>query len=107
MATGQSPFNGGTAGLEHITGVTMRSGQAIRFREPGASVTHDSLYALGAQGQLVLPSDAVASVWRRKVSPVRTIGLISGLAVVALALSAAAFANGFNMFGNSYHASSP
>ncbi|MEP7067254.1 MAG: hypothetical protein ABI889_14565 [Gemmatimonadota bacterium] len=99
MTTRRTTFNSGTAGLDQVTGVTMRSGQEISFREPGASVTNDSMYAVGARGQVVLPSDSVALVWSRKTSTGRTVGLVAGVALAgAVIASAIAAGESFKMF---------
>ena len=86
MTTRQTPFNNNAVRLERIIGVTMRSGREIRFWQPGASITNDTLYAVGPQGQLILPTDSIARVWDRKLAPVRTVGLVAGLAVVGIAI---------------------
>ena len=100
MSTRQTPFNNNAVGLDRITGVTMRSGREIRFWQPGASITNDTLYAVGRQGQLILPTDSIARVWNRKVSPVRTTVLVAGLAVVGIAIAGAiSFGNSFKPFG--------
>src|SRR4051812_13403129 len=68
MTTRHAAFNNG-AQLDQITGVSLRSGQEIRFQSPGASITNDTMYALGPKGQLLLPTDSIAQVSNRKVSP--------------------------------------
>jgi hypothetical protein len=103
MTTRQTTFNSGTVGLDRITGVTMRSGQEIRFREPGASVANDSMYALGPGGRIVLPSDSIALVWQRKTSTGRSIGLVAGVAFVGATLvSIIAFGEHFQPLGGNH-----
>jgi hypothetical protein len=75
------------ASLGKITGVTTRSGTKIPFTSPGASITNDTLYAMGRQGQIMIPADSVAQIWNDKFSKGRTAGLVVGLGVgVAAAL---------------------
>jgi hypothetical protein len=100
MTTRQAPFVNDTVGLDRITGVSMRSGQQIPFRERGASITNDSLYAVGAQGQMVLPTNDISRVWTRKVSPVRTAGLVTGVVVSLLGIVAAIALQGNIFTGN-------
>jgi hypothetical protein len=100
--TRQTPFDGNPAGMDRITGVTMQSGQKIRFAQPGGSITNDTMYAVASQGQVLLPTDSIAQVWNRKFSPVRTAGLVGGVAVAAIGVLAAAmaisFSNSFKFF---------
>jgi hypothetical protein len=44
---------------------------------------------VGRGGQLILPTDSIASVWHRKVSTGRTIGFVAGLTVLTAAVAAA------------------
>ena len=100
MTTRQAPFDNNVVGLDRITGVTTRSGREIRFRLPGASIVSDTLYAVGSQGEVSLPRDSIARVWNRKTSPVRTVGLITVLLVVGVAVAGAiSFGNGFQLSG--------
>lgn len=89
------------ASLREITGVTTRSGTKIPFASPGASITNDTLYAIGPQGQVIIPADSVAQVWNHKFSPGRTVGAVAGLtAGVAAALLiavAVSFGNGWDV----------
>jgi hypothetical protein len=102
MTTRQTPFSNNAVGLNRISGVTTRSGAEIRFRLPGASIVNDTMYAVGPQGEVILPTDSIARVWDRKASPVRTVGLVAGLAVVGIAIAGAiSFDNNFHMFGGS------
>jgi hypothetical protein len=91
-----TPFDSNLAGMDHITGVTMHSGQKIRFAHPGASITNDTMYAVASQGQVLLPTDSIAQVWNRKFSPVRTAGLVGGVAVAAIGVLVAAVAISFS-----------
>jgi hypothetical protein len=100
MTTRQLPFNANVSRLDGITGVSMRSGQEIQFRVPGASITNDTMHAVGPEGQLLLPTDSIARVSSRKLSKVRTIGLVSGLAVIGVAIAGAiSFGENFQPFG--------
>ena len=96
MSTQHVPFNN-TVELDRITGVTTRAGWEIPFVQPGASITNDTLYALGGQGQLILPTESITLVSKRKFSAARTAGLIGGFAVAIAAIAAIA---GANAFGN-------
>jgi hypothetical protein len=100
MTTQRAPFNDNAVKLDRVTGVTTRSGREIPFRLPGASIVNDTMYAVGSQGEISLPSDSVAQVWTRKTSPVRTVALVGGLALVAAAIiGAISFDNNFHPFG--------
>lgn len=82
------------ASLGKITGVTTRSGTKIPFTSPGATITNDTLYGIGRQGQLMIPADSVAQVWSEKFSTKRTAGVVVGLGVgVAAALLTAVAAS--------------
>ena len=101
MITQRTPFSVNAVKLDRTTGVTTRSGRDIRFRLPGASIVHDTMYAVGRKGEVSLPTDSVAQLWTSKTSPVRTVGLITGLTVVGIAvLGAVSFGNNFNLSGN-------
>lgn len=88
VTTRHAPFNGNATGLERATGVTMRSGRAIQFLQPGASITNDTMYAVGPTGQLLVPSDSISGVSFRRVSAGRTAGLVLGLAIIGAAIIA-------------------
>jgi len=90
MTTRKTAFLNENAGLDRITGVTMRSGREIKFFQPGASISSDTMYALGREGQMLLPTDSIAGVSVRKVSAGRTIGLVAAMAVVGIAIAAVA-----------------
>lgn len=81
-STQQIPFTAATS-LDGITGVTMRSGDAIRFGHRGARITNDTLYAAGPQNEIRLPRDSIAGVSRSKISVGRTIGLVYVLTAAA------------------------
>jgi hypothetical protein len=101
--TRQTPFNEHAVRLERATGVSMRSGKELRFRLPGASIVKDTMYAVGAKGEIIIPTDSIARVWDRKGSPVRTIALLAGVVVVGAAIAGAiAFGNDFQMFSASH-----
>jgi hypothetical protein len=102
MTTRQTTFNNSTVGLERVTGATTRSGREIRFRLPGASIVNDTMYAVGEKGEITLPTASIARVWDRHTSPVRTVALVAGLAVVGIAIAGAiSFSNNFHPFGGS------
>lgn len=83
-----------------ITGVTTRSGTQIPLARPGATIASDTLYAIGRQGQVILPTDSVAQVWDRKLSAGRTAGLVvgvgAGLAAALIAIAAISFEHSWN-----------
>lgn len=87
MTTRRTPFNNNAVELDRVVGVTTRSGWEIRFRQPGASIVNDTMHAVGAQGEVTLPTDSISHVWERKTSPVRTVGLVAWFAVVGLAVA--------------------
>ncbi len=97
MSTQRIPF-GNTAGLDRVTGVTTRSGREIRFYEPGATITNDTLYAVDRNGQLILPTDSIAQLWKPKLAVGRTLALAGGLAMLTAGIAGAiAFGNGFSL----------
>jgi hypothetical protein len=91
-STQHALFDNGAA-LNHATGVTTRSGTDVSFSKPGASISNDTLYAVGRQGQLVIPTDSIATVSRRKFSTIRTVGLMGGLFAGALLVAFIALAS--------------
>jgi hypothetical protein len=98
MTTRHTPFNANAVKLDRTTGVTTRSGRDVRFRLPGASIVNDTLYAVGPTGEVSLPTDSIAQLWSSKTSPVRTVGLVTGLLVVGVAaLGAASFGDNFHL----------
>lgn len=96
-STQYRPFTG-TRQLDGMTGVTTLAGRKIAFVEPGAMVTNDTLYAVGKHGQLILPTDSIANVWNRKVSPGRTIGLVAGIAALTVVIAGAVAFGNTNLF---------
>ena len=104
MSIQRVPFNN-TVRVNRIAGVTTRSGSEIPFAKAGASITNDTLYAFGRQGQFTLSTDSIAQVWQRKFSAGRTAGLIGALAVATGAVAAMVGANAFgnaNLFPNGF-----
>ena len=93
--TQRIPFSS-TARLDRLTGVTTRSGRGIRFYAPGATVTNDTLYAVDRAGQLILPTDSIAEVWRPKFAVGRTVALVGGAALVTAGVAAAIALKGVN-----------
>jgi outer membrane protein assembly factor BamB len=86
--------------LKDATGVTMRSGSTIMFEDGGASISDDTIYARGRDGQLKLPSDSVSSVWHRNFAPVKSGAVIVGLALVGVFIAAAASLENGSFFGS-------
>ena len=85
---------GSTAKLDHLTGLTTRSGRDVKFYVPGATVTNDTLYAVDRGGQLILPTDSIAELWKPKFAVGRTLALVGGAAVVTAGVAGAiAFGN--------------
>ena len=80
---------GSTAKLDHLTGLTTRSGRDVKFYVPGATVTNDTLYAVDRGGQLIVPTDSIAELWKPKFSVGRTLALVGGAAVVAAGVAGA------------------
>jgi hypothetical protein len=98
--TQQIPFSNNAVRLDRISGVTTRSGREIRFRLPGASIVNDTMYAIGSKGEVSMPTDSISRLWNPKTSPVRTVGLITGVFVVGVAaLAALSFGQSFHPFG--------
>jgi hypothetical protein len=96
MSTRQVDFNS-VAPHGRITGVTTRSGREIPFTRDGASITNDTLHAQAQDGSVALPSDSIAQLWTRKISPVKTAGLVGGLAAaLVLAAGIAVASSGLN-----------
>jgi hypothetical protein len=77
------PFDGST-GLESATGVTLRSGEEIEFMATGATITNDSLHAVTKHDHIAIPTDSIARISVRKFSPLRTGGLVIGVAAVTV-----------------------
>ncbi len=85
---------GSTAKLDRLTGLTTRSGRDVKFYVPGATVTNDTLYAVDRGGQLILPTDSIAQLWKPKFAVGRTLALVGGAAVVTAGVAGAiAFGN--------------
>ena len=87
-STQRIPFSS-TARLDRLTGVTTRSGRDIRFYQPGATITNDTLYAVDRAGQLILPTDSIAQLWKPKLSVGRTLTLTGGLAMLMVGIAGA------------------
>ena len=82
MGTHHVPFNSGAA-LEKATGVTTRAGAEIRFGTTGATITNDTLHAVGIHGQVSLPADSIERISIEKFDPRRTGALVIGVGCVA------------------------
>lgn len=87
-STQRIPFSSAVR-LDRLTGVTTRSGRDIRFYVPGATVTNDTLYAVDRAGQLILPTDSIAQLWKPKLSVGRTLALTGGLAMLTVGIAGA------------------
>ncbi|HKN65464.1 MAG TPA: hypothetical protein VJW73_04265 [Gemmatimonadaceae bacterium] len=92
------PYN--PAALKDATGVTMGSGSKITFEDGGASISGDTIYARGREGQLKLPTDSVSSVWHRKFAPVKTGVVIGSLALVGIFIAGATSFDNTKFFGS-------
>lgn len=91
MGTTQVPL-GASTDLTRVTGVISRSGINTVFAAPGATIANDTLYAIGKNGQLVLPVDSIATVRKPTRSIGRSVALAFGLVaggVAALAIAVA------------------
>ena len=82
MGTHHVPFNGDAA-LEKATGVTTRAGAEIQFATTGATITNDTLHAVGKHGQVILPADSIERISIDKFDPRCTGALVIGVASVA------------------------
>jgi hypothetical protein len=82
VSTQHIPFDS-TVALDRAAGVSMRSGKEIAFSMPGASISNDTMYALGRTGKVIIPTDSIAAVSKKKFSAVRTVGLVVGVAAGA------------------------
>ena len=82
MGTQHVPFNG-SAALEKATGVTTRAGAEIQFATTGATITNDTLHAVGLHGRVILPADSIERISVEKLDPRRTGALVIGVAAVA------------------------
>jgi hypothetical protein len=82
MGTHHVPLNSGAA-LEKATGVTTRAGVEIQFGTTGATITNDTLHAVGIHGQVSLPADSIERISIEKFDPRRTGALVIGVAFVA------------------------
>lgn len=97
--TQRIPFSS-RAGLDRLTGVTTRSGRDIKFLVPGATITNDTLYAVDRGGQLILPTDSIAQLWKPKFAVGRTLALVGGAAVVTAGVAGAIAFGEMNFFSS-------
>ena len=73
-----------------LAGLTTKSGHIYTFEPAGAVISGDTLYAQGAQGQIVVPVDSIKTVAVKEFSTSHTLGLaaaIVGVLVVYVAVS--------------------
>jgi hypothetical protein len=82
FVTHHIPLNAG-AELGNATGVTTRAGTEIDFATTGATITNDTLHAVGRHDVIALPADSVARISVRKFSPRSTAALAVGVGAVA------------------------
>lgn len=83
-STHHAPFDS-NAPLDRASGVTLRSGKELNFASRGASIANDTLYAVGAKGQLLVPTDSIARVSTPQFSAGRTAILVVGIAAALIA----------------------
>ena len=69
----------------HIVGYTTQAGEKITFARDGAAVSRDTLFAIGAKGQLIIPVDSIRTVSVRETSVQNSVllAVAVGLAIVA------------------------
>ncbi len=74
--------------VEHIIGITTKSGEAVSFDPPGGIITQNTITAKVKKAPYSIPVADVQRVWieRRETSTARTIGLGVAIAAAALAL---------------------
>ncbi|HLB09558.1 MAG TPA: hypothetical protein VK617_08485 [Gemmatimonadaceae bacterium] len=96
--TQRIPFSS-TARFDRLIGVTTRSGRDIRFYEPGATITNDTLYAVDRGGQLILPTDSIAQLWKPKISVGRTLAFTGGMAILTVGVAGAISIGNDGFFG--------
>jgi hypothetical protein len=84
--------------LHSASGITTHSGRKISFTTHGASIANDTLYAMTSAGPLIMPTDSIATISRKKFSAIRTLGLVGGafaglllVAFIGLATSGTGF----------------
>ena len=93
MTTQVRPF-GSVERLDDMSGITTTAGRRISFKEQGAMVANDTLYAVGRDGQLIVPTDSIVNAFHHRVAKGRSAGLVVGLAALtALVAGAVAFGN--------------
>lgn len=92
--TGHS-FSGGrpTFALSDATGFRYRSGTEALFAKPGARIANDTLFAMGTNGALTVPTDSIATITSRAYSPWGSLVVISAAAAAALGFVYLALAN--------------
>jgi hypothetical protein len=74
------------ASLGGATGITTRAGDQIQFAKPGATITNDTLFAIGTIGPLKVPTDSVADVTSRGYSSGSSFVVIGAAAAAVLTL---------------------
>ena len=75
---------GPATSLDSATSVTTLSGAEIQFARPGATISHDTMFATGTVGDLKIPTDSISRVNSR--------GYSSGSSLVVIGAFAAAIA---------------
>ena len=74
--------------------VTTRSGAEIEFIATGATITNDTLHAITRHDHIAIPTDSIARISVRRLSPLRTGALVIGAAAVAVVTLLAVFVAG-------------
>jgi hypothetical protein len=70
--------------LEKATGVRKLSGEEIEFAVTGATIVNDTLHAVGPFASIAIPTDSIAQISEHGFSPLKTAGLVIGVAAVAV-----------------------
>jgi hypothetical protein len=85
-----------TASLDSVTGITTRSGNEILFAKPGATITNDTLFAIGTVGPLKVPTDSIAQVTSHGFSRGGSLVVLGAFGAAALVAVYLALANAHN-----------
>ena len=66
----------------HIVGLVLHGGERITFAHDGATITHDTLYAVGTQGQVIVATADIDSVLVKHFSVEKTTITVLTMAVI-------------------------
>ena len=92
-ATGHTPLRDNPS-LEKATGVRKLSGDEIEFGVTGATISNDTLHAVGPFGPIAIPTDSIAQISEHGFSLRNTAALMVGVGAVAfLALLVAVYSS--------------